>query len=224
MENQLIHIVQECIEQIFNAKRFDHIYDYFSEQCVVHSAPYVGLGIVADERSGEQVIQSVAANGPAAGKLQAGDVLLRSRDANGTWEGYQQLRSGLWGQGKLGTEVTLTFLRNGETVEATLVRGRVEGFDYIMAEIWDIWKHFLSEEIPDLHTEIDQIFASGDRVAYYAINTATNAIYHQSAVWTECNIMRLENDKIVEWWPVEDLLSQWRQLGYRIIEPVKEPA
>jgi len=223
MENKNIHIVQECIEQIFNAKRFDRIYDYYSEQCIFHSPPYVGLGIFPDDSSGEQlVIKSVAANGPAAGKVQVGDVLLRASDANGTWESYDQLRIGLWGQGKLGTEVTLTLLREGESFEVTIVRGRVEGFDNTMADVRDVWQHYLQEEIPDLQTEINQILASGDLVAYFATNTATSAIYHQSTVWTECNILRIDNGKIVEWWGVEDLLGQWRQLGFRMMEPVKE--
>lgn len=37
------------------------------------------------------------------------------------------------------------------------------------------------------------------RVAYFAINSGTNQLYHQSAVWSECNLLRLENGKIVEW-------------------------
>lgn len=225
MENKLIRIVQECIEQVFNAKHFDHIFDYYSEQCVVYTPPYVGLGIFPDDSSGERlVIKSIAPNGPVAGKVLVGDVLLRAKDANGTWEGYEQLRTGLWGQGKLGTGVTLTLLRNGESIEVTIVRGRVEGFHNTIAEFRDVWQHTLTEEIPDLHTEINHILAAGDLVAYFATNTATNTIYHQSAVWTECNILRLENGKIVEWWGVDDSLSMLRQLGFRMIEPAKEPA
>jgi len=223
MENTNIHIVQECIEQIFNAKRFDRIYDYYSEACIFHTPPYVGVGIFPDDSSGEQlVIKNVASHGPAAGRVQVGDVLLRATDAYGTWEGYDQLRTGLWGQGKLGTEVTLTFLRNGESVEITLMRDRVEGFDNIIADVCDAWQHYLLKEMPDLHTEINHILASGELVAYFATNTGTSSIYHQSAVWTECNILRLQNGKIVESWGVEDLFRQWRQLGFRMMEPVRE--
>jgi len=224
MENHNIQIVQECIEQIFNAKRFERIYDYYSMQCVLHTPPYVGLGIFPDDSSGEHlVIKSVAANGPAAGRVMVGDELLRAQDANGTWEGFDQLRTGLWGQGKLGTEVKLTLLRDGETIDVTLARGRVEGFDSTIIEVLDTWRHDLQEEIPDLKTEIDQIMAAGDRVAFFATNTGTNVRYHQSAVWTECDIMRLENGKIVEWWGVEDQLSRMLQLGFRLSEPVREP-
>lgn len=223
MENKNIHIVQECIQQIVNAKRFDRINDFYSEQCTFHNPPYVGLGIFPDDSSGERlVIKTVAANGPAAGRVQVGDVLLRARDDNGTWEGYDQLRSGLWGQGKQGSDVTLTLLRDGESIEITLMRDRVEGFDNTMADVRAAWQHYLGDEMPDLHSEINQILASGDLVAYFATNTATSSIYHRSAVWTDCNILRLQNGKIVEWWGVEDGLSQWRQFGFRMIEPVKE--
>ena len=146
-------------------------------------------------------------------------MLLRASDANRTWEGYDSLRTGLWGQGKPGTEVTLTLLRNGETLDVTMARGRVEGFDSIMADVLTDWQYYLSEVMPDLHTEINQIIADGDFVAYYATNTGTSKIYHQSAVWTDCNILRLENGKIAEWWGVEDQFSMWRQFGFRVMEP-----
>ena len=73
--------------------------------------------------------------------------------------------------------------------------------------------------MPDLHMEIDQIMAAGDRVAYFAINSGTSKLYHQSAVWSECTILRLENGKIAEWWGVEDVLSQWRQFGFQFQAP-----
>jgi predicted ester cyclase len=220
MDNTNVQIVRESIEQINNAKRFERVYDYYSEQCLFHTPPYVGLGLFPDETSGERVvIKSVAANGPAAGNVQVGDELLSARDANGTWEGYDSLRTGLWGQGKLGTEVTLTLLRNGETVDVTLARGRVEGFDNTMAESLPDWKYYVTEVMPDLHSEINQIIAQGDYVAYFATNTGTSNMYHQSAVWTESGILRLENGKIVEMWIVEDQLSMWRQFGFRIQEP-----
>lgn len=222
MENQNIQIVREYVEQIQNGKHFDRLYEYYSEKCVFSGPPYVGLGFIPDDSSGERlVIKSVAPNGPAAGKVQAGDVLLRARDVNGTWEGYEQLQAGLYGQGKLGTEVTLTLLRAGETREVTLVRGRVESFPSPIADIRDSWQHFLEKEMPDLHTEINQILASGDLVAYFATNTGTSKLYHQSAIWPECNILRLEEGKIVEWWGVEDTLTLWRQLGFRITEPAR---
>ena len=225
MENKNIQILRECIEQITNAKNFDKIYNYYSEECVFYSPPYVGLGFFPDDSSGERLeVKRVVPNSPATEVLKQGDVILRASDDNGSWEGYDQLRTGLWGQGKLGTEVTLTLLRSGETIEATIKRGRIDGFNLPIETLLDVWRHFLLEEMPDLKTEIIQIMASGDLVAFYAANTGTSTIYNQSAVWTECNILRLENGKIVEWWGVEDTISQWRQMGFQIREPQKEPA
>lgn len=222
MENENIQIVKDSLEQITNAKNFDRVYEYFDKECVFHNSPYVGTGISVDDSSGEQVVVlKVAPNGPSAGVLQEGDVLLRANDDRGTWESYDDLRTGLWGQGKLGTEVTLTLLRGGETVEANLMRGRVEGFDLTLAEAYDGWRHYLLEDMPDLKSEIVQILASGDLVAYYAINSGTSKIYNQSAVWSECNILRLEDGKIVEWWGTSDTLSEWRQYGFQIKEPPK---
>jgi len=220
MEDQNIQIVKECIEQITNAKQLGRIYEYYSPQCVFHTPPYVGMGIFPDATSGEKVvIKQVAKNSPAAGVLQIGDELLSASDATSSWQGYKQLRSGLWGQGQIGTPVKVTLLRNGQKTEVTVTRGRVEGFDSILQDDIDNWKHFLLEEIPDFKTEIQKILASGDLVAYFAINSGTSSIYHQSAVWSECNILRLENGKIVEWWGVEDTISQWRQFGFQINEP-----
>ncbi len=225
MDNKNIQIVRECIEQINNAKKFDKIYDYYSEECVFYNPPYVGLGFFPDDSSGERLeVKSVAPNSPATDVLQQGDVMLRASDDNASWEGYDQLRTGLWGQGKLGTEVTLTLMRRGETIEAKIKRGRIDGFNLPIATLHDVWRQFLLEEMPDLKTEIIQIMASGDLVAFYAANTGTNKIYNQPAIWSECNILRIKDGQIVEWWGVEDTLSEWRQMGFQIREPQKEPA
>jgi hypothetical protein len=163
MENKNIQIVRECIEQITNAKNFDKIYNYYSEECVFYSPPYVGLGFFPDDSSGERLeVKRVVPNSPATEVLKQGDVILRASDENGSWEGYDQLRTGLWGQGKLGIEVTLTLLRSGETIEATIKRGRIDGFNLPIETILDVWRHFLLEEMPDLKTDIIQIMASGD--------------------------------------------------------------
>ncbi len=76
-----------------------------------------------------------------------------------------------------------------------------------------------TEEMPDLRVEISQILASGDQVAYFSTNTGTSAIYQQSAIWVDCNIVRFKDGKIVEWWGVEDTLSQLRQFGFWILPP-----
>jgi predicted SnoaL-like aldol condensation-catalyzing enzyme len=220
MENKNVQIVREAIEEIANAKHFDRTYEYYSEQCILHNPPYVGLGLFPDDSSGERlVIKTVAANSPSSGKVQVGDELVRVRDANGIVEGFDKLKMRLWGQGKLGSEVTLTLLRDGETLDITLRRGRVEGFDQTIGASLDGWQYYATHDMPDVHTEINQIFAAGDLVAYYAINNGTNMTYQQSAVWGECGIMRLENGKIVESWAIEDHHSMLRQFGFRFIAP-----
>ena len=143
MEEKNIQIVRASIEHVINAKRFDRLYEYYSEQCLLHTAPYVGLGLFPEESSGERmVVKSVAANAPATGKVQVGDVLVRASDANGTWESFDQLRTGLWGQGMLGTPVTLTLQRDGKTVEVTLKRARVEGFDNRLSDFYETWRYY----------------------------------------------------------------------------------
>ncbi len=62
-----------------NAKKFDKIYDYYSEECVFYYPPYVGLGFFPDDSSGERLeVKSVAPNSPATDVLQQGDVMLRA--------------------------------------------------------------------------------------------------------------------------------------------------
>ena len=222
MENKNIQIVQKCVEQIMNHKQLDRIYDYYSQGCIFRTPPYVGLGIMYDDSSGESVvINQVAENAPATGKVQVGDVVLRASDEHGTWEGFERLRAGSWGLGALGSEVSLSVLRDGQTLDVTLVRSRIDGFDSILSEILDNYQHYLTHDIPDYHSEINRILASGDLVAYFATNTGTSAVFHHSAVWTECNIVRLENGKIVEWWGVEDTLSMRHQFGFHLVEPLE---
>jgi predicted SnoaL-like aldol condensation-catalyzing enzyme len=220
MNNKNTEIVQEYIAQVINSKRFERIYDYLSEQCLFHNPPYVGLGIFADSSSGERMeIKSVVPNGPADGKIRAGDILLRARHGNKTWEGYEQLQNRSWGWGKIGDEVVITLLREGEPLEVTVTRGQITGYAQVLADTYDAWVHYMKVELPDLRSEVNLILASGDLVAYYATHWSTHPKYQQSAVWTSCNILRLENNKIVEWWSVDDSLSQQLQLGFRMVEP-----
>jgi predicted ester cyclase len=223
MKDQNIQIVKEYIEQVFNQKRIERIFDYIAEECIFHSPPYVGIGLIPDSTSGERiVIQEIARGGPADGKLQIGDVITRARDANGDWQTFDELHLRLWGQGKLGAPVTLTVLRGDKELEYTIMRGRIEGFDNKAEDTIWMWEEYLTKEFPDLTCEINLIFGEGDQVAYFATNTGTNSTFHQTVIWTECNILRLEKGRIVEWWGVEDTQSQMLQEGFRLLEPVKE--
>jgi len=220
VNNKNIEIVQEYVEQVINGKRFERMYDYMSERCLFHVPPYVGLGFRANGSSDERIeIKSVVPNGPADGKIQVGDILLRARHGSKTWEGYEQLQGWLWAWGKVGDEVTISLLREGKPLEATVTRGQITGLAQVLADTYDAWVHYMKAELPDLRSEVNLILASGDLVAYHATHWSTHPKYQQSAVWTSCNILRLENDKIVEWWSVDDSLSQQLQLGFRMVEP-----
>jgi len=223
MKDQNIQVVKDYVEQVFNQKRLERFFDYIAEECILHSVPYVGLGLSPDDTSGVSiVIRDIARGGPADGKLQVGDVIRRARDANGDWRTFDELRLRLWGQGKLGAPVTLTVQRGGQELEITLQRGRVEGFDSKAEDTLWIWEEFLTKDFPDLTCEINLIFGEGDLVAYFATNTGTCSTFHQSVIWTECNILRLEKGRVVEWWGVEDTQSQMLQQGFRLLEPEKE--
>ena len=155
MSERNIQIVQEYIAQVINTKRFERMTDYMSERCLFHIPPYVGLGFRANSSSDERIeIRSVVPNGPADGKLQAGDILLRARHDSRTWEGYEQLQGRLWAWGKVGDEVTISLLREGKPVEVTLVRGQIVGLAQVLADTRDAWVHDMTEYYPDLHIEI----------------------------------------------------------------------
>lgn len=114
--------------------------------------------------------------------------------------------------------------RGEQMVEVPITRGRVEGRQVPLSVFLDGWRHYLLNEMPDMHTEIDLLIEEGDLVAYYATTTGTSVEYGQAAVWAESVFARFRDGKIVEMWGVEDGLSQMRQLGFRLVEPVKVTA
>jgi predicted ester cyclase len=225
MSKTNVQIVQEYVQDVLNHKQFERIFDYFTEDCIFHSSPYVGLGISMDDRSGDKVILvDIAPNSPAAGNLRPGDEIVRVSDGTKTWEGFKDLKSGMWGQGIMGTPITVTVNRDGKPMDIPLKRGRVEAFDMVLSTYIDQWRDNTLKFWPDLNIEIKMIFGEGDRIAFYLTDSGTNQEYHRSAVWGEVGIFRLKNGKIVESWGVEDSFSQLKQLGFQINEPVAEPA
>lgn len=225
MSKTNIQTVREYIEEVANQKHFDRIFDYCSNDCVLHIAPYVGLGLNADERSGERIVLlDIAPNGPAHGKLLQGDELVRVQDEHKTWQTFDELKSSLWGQGVLGTPLTVTVRRDGKLLDVPLTRGRVDGWDMKLAKIVDVWQDEIQKHWPDLKSEIKLIFGQDDLVTCYLINNGTNLEYHRSAVWSECGIYRIRDGKIVESWGVEDNFSEMKQLGFNVSEPLKEMA
>ena len=182
------------------------------------------MGIAYDESSGDRfLVRLVARHAPATGKLLPGDVILRARDAMGTWEGFEQLRDGMWGFGVLGTPVTLTVQRGEQIQEITIQRGLVQEFDSTMAEFSDSWLRWMARETPDLHMR-DQLSSSPRVIRWRTMLRIPQRMpcikpLPCGASATSCAWMA---GKIVEWWGVEDALSMYRQFGYRLVEPGKD--
>jgi predicted ester cyclase len=219
-----IEIVRGFIEAI-NQNQFDRFFDFCSKDCVLHAAPYVGLGILTDDSTGDHVmIVGTAPGGPAQGILQPDDELLRISDEEHTWDTFQDLKSGLWGQGIPGTHLIVTVKRNGREMKLDLVRGRVNAFDQKLSEVVDLWHHNKLTYWPQLKIDIQLIFEGDGLVAVYAINTGTHREYKRAAMWGECDIYRLLDGKIIETWGLEDNFAWMKQLGYEIREPHLEPA
>ena len=216
-------IFEEFIEKVLNPQRFELIHEYLTEESVSHAPPYVGMGFMIDDTSGDKVfIQEIAPNSPAAAHLQEGDEIVKGSDESGVFETYEQLKTSIWGQGKIGTPITLTIRREEKVFDVTFTRDRITGFDTILSDTLELWKHYMHNTWPDQKSEITFLVEEGDLVAYYLLITGTNADYNQPAVWAESGIVRFKDGKITDWWSVEDGLSQFKQLGYRIDEPVKE--
>lgn len=73
---------------------------------------------------------------------------------------------------------------------------------------------------PDLEVVIDEQIAEGDKVAnrYTIRGTHRGDLFgiaptNREATWSEIDIVRLAEGKLVERWAVEDRLSQQQQLG-----------
>ena len=221
MSQKNTQIVRNFIEEVFNRKHYDRAFDFCSQDCVIHSPPYVGLGLQLDSRSVERVIISdVAPNGPCSGKLFEKDEIIRAKDAENTWESYQDLKSGFWGLGVLDTSISVTVMRDGKLLEIPLTRGRVEVFDAKLSSQIEIWKDYIPKYWPDINSEIKMIIGEADLVAVYAINSGTSLEYHHSAVWDSCDFYRLRDGKIIEMWGVENSNSEFTQMGYQITPPV----
>jgi predicted ester cyclase len=225
MTKSNVKIVREYIEEVTNHKNFDAVFEYCDKNCVIHLQPFVGVGIMSDDSSGHQVlITKVVPNGPAHGHLHPGDELIRVHTDLNSWEAFDQLRSGLWGHGVPGTQITFTVRREGHIITIPLISGRVEGSTIKLADEIEMWRTNTQKYWPDLKAHIELIFGDGDLVSCYCINHGTNQEYHRTAVWNEVDIFRLKDGRITDIWGVEDSYECLRQLGYQISEPVKELA
>ena len=212
-------ILRGYFEEIDNQKKLDRLSYYVSEHVVGHASSYVGLGVINDDSNGMNlIIRSVNPGGPADGKLQVGDVIERVKDGERTLRSFEELRSSVWGQGVMGTPITLWVKRDGVEHEITIKRGLVKGLENTF-QMWQVGMPTYFKEWPDLHTEVVQMVEAGDLVAYFCEHEGHNSIYNRSAVWDDCGIVRIQNGKITDWWSTENTISQMKQLGYTLREP-----
>ncbi len=212
-------ILRSYIDEVANQKHLDLIPKYFSEKFIGHGTPYVGMGLMIDDSSGVKVtIQSVYPGSSAEGKLKVGDEILRVFDGERTWNSFEELRQSLWGQGALGSSLTVWVRRDKAEHEITLVRGLVKGFEFPYHQMEPGMREFY-KEYPDLKARLVNVIEAGDLVAYQIENQGHNARYGRSAVWAEIGFVRFQDGKITDWWSVEDTVSQFKQLGYTILAP-----
>jgi predicted SnoaL-like aldol condensation-catalyzing enzyme len=212
-------ILHNYFEEVINQKHMDLFPKYFSEKYIGHGTPYVGMGFISDDSSGVKVIiQVIHPGSPAVGKLMVGDEILRVFDGKRTWQTFDELHEMIWGQGALGTPITLWVRRGDAEHEIKLIRGLVKGMEFP----YHLLEPFIREyhkEWPEFKTRLVNVIETGDLVAYHAENEGYNTRYGRSAVWAEFGFVRFQGGKITEWWSVEDGFSQMKQLGYSIHEP-----
>lgn len=220
MTESNINILRGYFTEVNNEKRIDLIPKYISENFVGHGTPYVGLGMMPDDSSGDKIIiRAIYPGSPAESKLMVGDELLRARDGDRTWNTYDEMRNGgMWGQGALGTPITVWVRRGSVETEVTLKRGMIKGFEYPYKMI-EMGTREYFKEYPDLKTSLVNAIESGDLVAYHAENQGLNSRYGRTAVWAEFGFVRFKDGKITDWWSSDETVSQYRQLGYGIMAP-----
>jgi predicted SnoaL-like aldol condensation-catalyzing enzyme len=213
-------VVQAFFEEVVNARRFDRCDVYLSKDHISHNSPYVGMGFTSDFSSGVHVVVgAVAPGGPSEGVLQLGDVILSVQDGEYIWDTYTQLRKMDWGPGCLGTSVHLKVQRGVQELEFDITRGMIQGFDLVYTTLVPLLRWFYEEEFTEFIVKVDRLIEEDDLVAYMVTNSGMSVQFKRQVVWMECGFCRVRDGKIVEWWNVEDTLSQEKQLGYRSIPP-----
>jgi hypothetical protein len=212
-------VLRGFFEEVANQKRLDLLPKYLSKDYIGHGSPYVGMGFAPDDSSGEKVtIRAVVPGGPSEGKLMAGDEIVRVVDGERTWETFEELRQATWGQGVVGTPLTMWVRREGEEHEIALVRGLVESFDFTYEFVEEVLPEYV-KDWPETETRLVKAIEVGNLVAYHAENRGYHARFGRSAVWAEFGFVRVQEGKITDWWSAEDSFSQLKQLGYSIEEP-----
>lgn len=220
MTNTNSGILKSYFDEVINQKHLDLIPKYFSEKFIFHGTPYVGMGVMPDISSGNKVIvQKILPGGPAAGKLMEGDEILSVVDDGHTWNTFDELRNGsLWGQGVIGTPLTVRVRRGNAEKEIPIVRGLVQGFEFPY-ELQEPGMREFFKDWPDVKSRLLHVIEADDLVAFHGEYQGHNVRYDRSAVWSEFGFVRFKDGKITDWWNSDEEVSTLRQLGYSIREP-----
>ena len=209
-----VEIIQDTIEQIVNQKKIDLWDQYFSADYIARGAPYIGMGFSRDTSEHKHIIDWIVPGSPADGKLQAGDELIWVEDEHRRWATYEEIEQGI-----RGSKYKVGVHRGNQTLESELARELLKGFDthtdQAKSEMWE----FMTKVFPDLKASIKLILADGDMVVSLLEYRGIHAGFGREAVWREAWFVRLSEGKIIEGWPVTDLDTYFRQLGYQLIPP-----
>ena len=220
MNNKNEKIVRDFYEQVMNEKRVDLIDEFFSDDYLYRAPSYVGLGFMPDVSSGDKyIVVSTAPGGPADGKLLPGDEIIRVEDGENSWNSYQELETGYWARGIIGTKTRVQFIRGGKTESIELERGLIKGFDIPKNDFRANFIRFLKHDYPDLNVTIDMMISKGDLVASAVTYIGTNTQFKRQAIWNENTFSRFTEGKISEEWSTIDNLALLTQLGYKITPP-----
>jgi predicted ester cyclase len=209
-----IEIIRDTIEQIVNQKKID-MWDYFfSPDYIAQGAPFIGMGFSRDSSDNQHIINLVIPGSPAEGKLQMGDELLWVEDERQRWSTYEEIEQGLQGyKYKVGVR------RGNQTLEYTLTKDLIKGIDTHTDQAKMEMREFITNQFPELKASIRLILADGDMVVCLIEYRGFHIKYEREAVWREAWFARLSEGKIVEGWPIIDLDTYFRQLGYQLTPP-----
>ena len=214
MKETNIEIIQDTIEQIVNQRKIDKWDQYFSPNYIARGVPFIGMGFARDTSENKHIINMVFPGSPADGKLQAGDELLWVEDDHRRWATYDEIEQVIQGRNYI-----VGVRRGNRTLEYELARDLIKGFDTHTDQAKSKMLEFMAKQFPDLKATIKLILADGDMVVSLLEYRGTHATFKREAVWREAWFARLSEGKIVESWPIIDLDSYFRHLGYQLIPP-----
>jgi predicted ester cyclase len=209
-----IEIIQDTFEQIVNQKKIDLWDQFFSTEYIARGAPYIGMGFSRDTSGNKHIINMIVPGSPSDGKLQVGDVLIWVEDEHRRWATYDEIEKGI-----RGSKYKVGVHRGNQTIEYELTRELLKGIDTHTDQAKLEMQEFMTTEFPDLRVSIKLILADGDMVVSLLEYRGIHAGFGREAVWREAWFVRLSEGKIVEGWPVIDLDTYFRQLGYQLIPP-----